>query len=95
MLDTVGSDEPLKSGTTEESKESVKAVAEKVTSALAESDLDDLLSDSTGSADFVKSLSKIVKAEEHPDWQVLQILKSLKPSKPADTADSNQIKVDA
>ena len=93
LLDTVGSDEPLKSASTEESKQSTDTIAKKMTSALAGSDLDELLSEPSGSADFVKSLSKMVKAEQHPDWEVLQILKSLRPSKKDDSeTDEEEIK---
>jgi hypothetical protein len=78
LLDTVGSDEPLKSSTTEETKEGLNRVEQKLTSAMANSDLDDLLSDSSGSQDFAKNLLVLVKAKEHPDWEVLGILQSLK-----------------
>ena len=40
--------------------------------------LDDLLQESPGTQDFVKSLSKMVKANEHPDWEVIQVLQSLR-----------------
>ena len=95
LLDTVGSDEPLKSASTEESKESVKAVTQKVTSALAVSDLDELLSEMPSSKDFVKNLQKVVKADEHPDWEVPAVLKSLR-SKARDASldsDSEDTKV--
>jgi len=74
LLDTVGSDEPLKSAASEESKESVRSVTQKMVSALGESYFDDLLSEAPGSQDFVKNLQKVVKASEHPEWDVLAVL---------------------
>ena len=85
LLDTVGSDEPSAIKAIEESKDSAQKVPKKITSALAASDLDDLLTETSGSKDFVKSLSKVVKANEHPDWEVLALLQSLR-SKTRDAA---------
>ena len=71
----------------EESKDpsTTHKVTKKITSALAASDLDDLLTETPTSKDFVKSLQKVVKANEHPDWEVLAVLQSLR-SKLRDTA---------
>ena len=49
LLDTVGSDAPVKAADSEEAKQSLKKVAEKVTSAMASSDLDDLLQENPDS----------------------------------------------
>jgi len=78
LLDTVGSDEPHGKKSTEETKNSAGRVTQKITSAMACSDLDDLLQVSPGSQDLVKSLSTFVKAKQHPDWEVLGVLESLK-----------------
>ena len=37
-------------------------------------------------SDFVKSIGKVVKANEHPDWEVLQLLQSLRSKKPTDAS---------
>lgn len=59
LLDTVGSDAPVKSSL---SNQKVNKIAEKMVSAMANSDLDELLQESTGSQDFVKNLSTFVEA---------------------------------
>ena len=74
LLDTVGSDAPVKSSTNEETKERIGRVTEKMTLAMASSDLDDLLQESPDSQDFVKNLSTFVKAKEHPEWEVLGVM---------------------
>lgn len=80
LLDTVGSDEHSKKVlSNDQTKANLMKVTDKVTSALALSDLDDLLSEPPSSKDFVKSLQKTVRAREHPDWEVLELLQSLAP----------------
>ena len=49
----------------------------KITSAMANSDLDDLLQENPDSQDFVKNLSTVVKSKEHPEWDVLGVLQTL------------------
>lgn len=57
---------------------------------MACSDLDDLLQESADSKDFVKSLTKVVKAKDHPEWDVLGVLESLQKSHKADEEDNKE-----